>query len=116
MRQNLLFQIIFIFYFQLIKQLPDLGAKNKAIALCDSYDGSYSIKARALIHAHLSRIPLNPNTLEKDKQYIVKKCPYLIQEMVTCANRVILLAYARRGTYVYYINYKFFFFFLNKIF
>lgn len=28
--------------------------------------------------------------------------------MVTCANRVILLAYARRGTHVYYINYKFF--------
>lgn len=78
--------------YSLIKQLPDIGAKNKATPLCDSY----SIKARALIHAHLSRISLNPETLEKDRQYIVKKCPYLIQEMVTCVNRVILLAYARR--------------------
>lgn len=58
----------------------------------------YSIKARAIIHAHLSRIPLNPETLEKDRQYIVKKCPYLIQEMITCVNQLILLAYARRGT------------------
>ncbi|CAK9804102.1 Translocation protein SEC63 homolog [Anthophora quadrimaculata] len=78
--------------YSLIKQLPDVGAKNKETPLCDSY----SIKARALIHAHLSRLQLNPETLDKDRQYIVKKCPYLIQEMVTCVNRVILLAYARR--------------------
>ncbi|XP_003702349.1 translocation protein Sec63 [Megachile rotundata] len=78
--------------YSLIKQLPDLGVKNKETPLCDSY----SIKARALIHAHLSRLQLNPETLEKDRQYIIKKCPYLIQEMVTCVNRVILLAYARR--------------------
>lgn len=76
--------------YSLIKQLPDLEAKNKT--LCDLYP----IKAKALIHAHLARIPLNPETLEKDKQYIVKKCPYLIQEMVTCVNRVILLAYAKK--------------------
>ncbi|XP_031848650.1 translocation protein Sec63 [Nomia melanderi] len=78
--------------YSLIKQLPHLGVKNKEEPLCNSY----SIKARALIHAHLFRIPLNPETLEKDRQYIVKKCPYLIQEMVTCVNRVIVLAYARR--------------------
>lgn len=89
---------MYLFHFQLTKQLPDLGAKNKATPLCDSY----SVKARALIHAHLFRILLNPETLEKDRQYIVKKCPYLIQEMVTCVNRVILLAYARRGIYVCY--------------
>lgn len=76
----------------LIKQLTNLGEKNKEIPLCHLY----SIKARALIHAHLSRIPLNPETLDKDRQYIVKKCPYLIQEMVACVNQVILLAYARR--------------------
>lgn len=60
----------------------------------------YSIKARALLHAHLSRIPLNPETLDKDRQYIVKKCPYLIQEMVGCIHQVILLAYARRGKHL----------------
>lgn len=85
--------MIIIVLFQLIRQLPNLGEKNKEMPLCHLY----SIKARALIHAHLSRIPVNPETLDKDRQYIVKKCPYLIQEMVTCVNQVILLAYARRG-------------------
>lgn len=56
----------------------------------------YSIKARAILHAHLSRIPLNPETLEKDRQFIVKKCPYLIQEMVSCVHQLVMLAYARR--------------------
>lgn len=76
----------------LIKQLPNLGEKNKEMPLCHLY----SIKARAIIHAHLSRIALNPETLEKDRQYIVKKCPYLIQEMVSCVNQIILLAYSGR--------------------
>ncbi|KAH0956699.1 hypothetical protein HN011_007422 [Eciton burchellii] len=76
----------------LIKQLPNLGEKNKEVPLCHLY----SIKARALLHAHLSRILLNPETLDKDRQFIVKKCPYLIQEMVACVHQVILLAYARR--------------------
>lgn len=78
--------------YSLIRQLPDLREKNKQVPLCFSY----SIKARALLHAHFSRIPLNPETLDKDRQYIVKKCPYLIQEMVTSVNQVILLAYAKR--------------------
>lgn len=56
----------------------------------------YSIKARAILHAHLSRIPLNAETLEKDRQFIVKKCPYLIQEMVSCVHQLVMLAYARR--------------------
>lgn len=76
----------------LIKKLPNLGEKNKETPLCHLY----SIKARAIIHAHLTRIPLNPQTLEKDRQYIVKKCPYLIQEMVTCVNQLIMLAYSGR--------------------
>lgn len=59
----------------------------------------YSIKARALLHAHLSRIPLNPDTLEKDRRYVVGKCPYLIQELVSCVNQLIVLAYARRGNF-----------------
>ncbi|EFN80552.1 translocation protein SEC63 homolog [Harpegnathos saltator] len=76
----------------LIKQLPNLGEKNKEIPLCNMY----SIKARALLHAHLSRIPLNPETLDKDRQYIVKKCPYLIQEMIRCIHQVIFVAYAKK--------------------
>lgn len=77
---------------QLIKQLPNLNEKCKELPLCRTY----SIKARAILHAHLSRIPLNPETLDKDRQFILKKCPYLIQEMVSCVNQLIILAYARR--------------------
>ncbi|XP_012272858.1 translocation protein SEC63 homolog [Orussus abietinus] len=76
----------------LIKQLSNLNEKNKEIPLCYLY----SIKARALLHAHLSRMPLNPDTLEKDRQYIVKKCPYLIQEMIACISHLIMMAYARK--------------------
>lgn len=77
----------------MIKQLPNLNEKNREFPLCSKY----SIKARAIIHAHLSRIPLNPDTLEKDRQYIIKKCPYLILEMISCLNHLIVLAYARQG-------------------
>ncbi|XP_029726564.1 translocation protein SEC63 homolog [Aedes albopictus] len=76
----------------LIKQLPNLNEKCKELPLCRMY----SIKARAILHAHLSRMALNPHTLDKDRQFIVKKCPYLIQEMVSCVNQLIMLAYARR--------------------
>ncbi|CAH2020153.1 unnamed protein product, partial [Acanthoscelides obtectus] len=76
----------------MIKQLPNLGEKNKERPLCYLY----SIKARAIIHAHLSRIPLNQKTLELDRQYIIRKCPYLIYEQVSCVNQLIMLAYARR--------------------
>jgi len=76
----------------LIKQLPNLNEKCKEMPLCRTY----SIKARAILHAHLGRMPLNPETLEKDRQFIVQKCPYLIQEMVSCVNQLIMLAYARR--------------------
>lgn len=60
---------------------------------------NYSIKARALIHAHLTRLTLKPDTLDLDRMYIVKKCPYLIQEMVGVVSQLILLAYAQRGLY-----------------
>lgn len=76
----------------LIKQLPHLNEKCKEVPLCRNY----SVKARAIIHAHLSRLPLNPNTLEKDRQFVIKKCPYLVNEMVSVVNQLIMLAYAGR--------------------
>lgn len=76
----------------LIKQLPHLNEKCKEVPLCRNY----SVKTRALIHAHLSRIQLNPNTLEKDRQFVMRKCPYLVQEMVSVVNQLIMLAYAGR--------------------
>lgn len=76
----------------LIRKLPNLNEKCKEHPLCRLY----SIKARAILHAHLSRMTLNPDTLDVDRQFIVKKCPYLIQEMVSCVHQLVMLAYARR--------------------
>ncbi|RWS01622.1 Translocation protein SEC63-like protein [Dinothrombium tinctorium] len=77
---------------QLIKELGNVGEKNKEKPFCLSY----SIKARSLIHAHLGRIKLPPNTLEIDKIQILKKCPYLIQEFVQCVAQLTMLAMAGR--------------------
>merc|ERR1719384_1598835 len=76
----------------LMKSLSNLGVNNKEKPLCFSY----SVKARALLHAHLSRIALPEKTLHEDRLYIIKKCPFLIQEMVTCTSQLILLAHAGR--------------------
>lgn len=78
-----------------MKKIQNLGEKNKEFPLCRNY----SLKARAIIYAHLSRIPLNPETLEQDRQYIIKKCPYLIQEMIMCVNQLIFLAYSGRSKF-----------------
>ncbi|CAL1289764.1 unnamed protein product [Larinioides sclopetarius] len=76
----------------LIKELPNLGEKNKERPLCFSY----SIKARALLHAHLHRMKLPSSNLEEDQMYIVKKCPTLISEFVQCASQMTMLALAGR--------------------
>ncbi|XP_045764249.1 translocation protein SEC63 homolog [Maniola jurtina] len=76
----------------LLRELPNLGEKNKEQPLCRPY----SIKARALLHAHLMRMKLPADTLEVDRRYIVSRCPNLIVEMVNCVNQLIALAYARR--------------------
>ena len=52
---------------QLIKSLPNIQEKNRELPLCCPY----SIKARCLIHAHLSRISLPENTLVKGKSFRV---------------------------------------------
>lgn len=44
---------------QLIKHLPNLDEKNKEKPLCYPY----SVKARALLHAHFQRLDLPPDTL-----------------------------------------------------
>jgi len=77
---------------QLMKGLPNLGINNKEKPLCFGY----SVKARALVFAHLSRVPLPKLSLHQDRLYIVKKCPYLVHEMVSCISQLILLAHAGR--------------------
>lgn len=80
-------------FFQLMKQIENLGEKNRERPLCYKY----SIKARALIHAHLSRIPLNPETLDRDRMYVIKKCPALINEMINCVVQLIKFSYYSGG-------------------
>jgi len=70
---------------QLAKDLPHLQEKNREPPLCYPF----SIKARALLQAHLSRLELNPNTLLKDKNRMIKKCPFLINEMVSVAAQLV---------------------------
>ena len=77
---------------QLMKSIPNLGINNKEKPLCFGY----SVKARALLFAHLSRIPLPPLSLHQDRLYVIKKCPFLIHEMVNCISQLILLAHAGR--------------------
>lgn len=77
---------------RLIRDLPKLGEKNKEKPLCYSY----SIKTRAVLHAHLSRMKLPATTLELDRCFIVRKCAYLLQEFVQCVAQLITLALSGR--------------------
>ncbi|CAB0007487.1 unnamed protein product [Nesidiocoris tenuis] len=79
-------------YPQIMKQLSNFGEKNKEKPICYLY----ALRARVIMFAHLSRIPLPEKTLDKDRMYIIKKCPYLIREMVNVVSTLIMLAYARR--------------------
>ncbi|CAK9296706.1 unnamed protein product [Gordionus sp. m RMFG-2023] len=76
---------------QLLKRMTNLNEKNKERPL----SAPYSIKARILFHAHLTRLDLPANTLDLDKKYILKKCPALLNEMVNCVAQ--LMAFANSG-------------------
>jgi len=71
----------------LIRELPHLNEKNKEKPLCFPY----SVKARALMHAHFSRIALPRDTLQKDLDTVLKKAPYLIKEMINVVGQLIAL-------------------------
>eukprot|EP00794_Sanderia_malayensis_P000374 gene374-1007_t len=72
----------------LIGALPNLNEKNKEIPLCYPY----SVKARAMLHAHLSRIDIPQDTLRLDLELILKKCPYLLKEMINIVNQLTAMA------------------------
>lgn len=55
-----------------MKRLPNLEEKNKEKPLCFPY----SVKARALLHAHFMRLDLPPNTLEIGKRKNWKRCKF----------------------------------------
>ncbi|KAK2710129.1 hypothetical protein QYM36_013713 [Artemia franciscana] len=64
---------------------------------------SYSVKLRVLIHAHLSRLSLNPQTLEKDRIGVIRKCRTLIQEMCVCFSQLMMLAHTGQISKIPYL-------------
>lgn len=69
----------------LLKELPDVQEKIRE----QPYSYLFSIKARALIHAHLLRVDLPADTLLKDKVVVVKKAPFLINELVNVVSNLV---------------------------
>lgn len=76
---------------QLFGSLPHLNEKNKEPPFCYIY----SVKARALLHSHLSRLDLPADTLKPDLELILKKCPYLLKEIINIIYQ--FTAYAKMG-------------------
>ncbi|KAF5400536.1 Translocation protein SEC63 [Paragonimus heterotremus] len=77
----------------LIMKIPIFTIFRKAIVGSPS-----SVKARALIYAHLDRIPLSSKTLHLDQQYIIKNCPRLIDEMINSLLYVLAVAMDEAGS------------------
>jgi len=53
----------------------------------------YSVKARILIYSHLHRLDVASATLQLDIDYILRKAPLLIQEMVNCIAQLTTMAH-----------------------
>ncbi|XP_070568773.1 translocation protein SEC63 homolog [Ptychodera flava] len=78
----------------LIRELSGTGMNEKLKEKPMCYP--YALKARALLHAYLNKRDLPPKTLQKDQDYILKKCPMLINEMVNVVAQLVLYAHAGR--------------------
>jgi translocation protein SEC63 len=74
----------------LLKDLPKDNVKERPLCF------PYSIKTRAILLAHLNRIPLPPDTLDADRAFILHKVPLLIQEMVQIFSQLVVFASAGR--------------------
>lgn len=72
----------------LMRDLTDLQEKIREFPFCHPY----SVKARSLIHAHLLRMDLPPDTLDKDRNIIVKKAPFLLNELVNVVSNLVATA------------------------
>ncbi|BFG01412.1 translocation protein SEC63 homolog [Drosophila madeirensis] len=73
----------------LFRHLKNFDPTTKEYPFCLKY----VIKARTILHAHLSRLNLKPATLERDRQLIVRLCPHLIQALLQCLSQVARLRY-----------------------
>uniref|UniRef100_A0A4W3JCS7 Translocation protein SEC63 homolog n=1 Tax=Callorhinchus milii TaxID=7868 RepID=A0A4W3JCS7_CALMI len=76
----------------LIRELGNVNEKKKELPFCLPY----SVKARVLLHAHLSRLDIT-NTLEEDYWLVIRKCPGLLQEMINVGCQLTMMANTRGG-------------------
>lgn len=75
---------------QLIREIGGINLKkNEPPLTCP-----YSLKSRVLLLAHLSRMQI-PETLKEDQQFILRKGPALLQEMVNVICQLIIMARSR---------------------
>ncbi|EGV98833.1 Translocation protein SEC63-like [Cricetulus griseus] len=75
---------------QLIREIGSINLKKNELPLTCPY----SLKARVLLLSHLARMKI-PETLEEDQQFMLKKCPALLQEMVNVICQLIIMARSR---------------------
>ncbi|CAF0722947.1 unnamed protein product [Adineta ricciae] len=77
---------------KLFRELPDIQEKTKE----RPFQMPYCLKARTLLHAHLQRLTSLSPELENDKRYVVKKSPYLINEMINIEAQLVAMGHAGR--------------------
>ncbi|TKR92659.1 hypothetical protein L596_007271 [Steinernema carpocapsae] len=75
-----------------MRELKNLSENKKEPPLSHPY----SLKARTLLHAHLSRLPLLSENLENDQRYIIGKCPALVEEMLSLMVQLYFYGHASR--------------------
>jgi len=60
----------------------------------DHFNFHICLKTRTLLHAHLHRLNTLSDDLGKDKRYVVKKTPYLINEMINIEAHLVAMGHA----------------------
>lgn len=79
------------------RELPASQEEKKlASTPTNLFSYPHAIKARLIICAHMNRVPLPVNTLEPDRQYIVRKTPMLLQEMINLFIKLLYLYFQGR--------------------
>jgi translocation protein SEC63 len=83
---------------QVNQALPEKVLDKKKI---DQFSRPYAAKARTLLHAHLYRMHeiLGRDTLLADLNYILRKCPMLIQDMISVIVQMTMMKMAGECVY-----------------
>ncbi|MGH0164007.1 UNVERIFIED_CONTAM: hypothetical protein FKN15_046509 [Acipenser sinensis] len=77
---------------ELIRDLGNINVKKKEPPFCYPY----SLKARVLMLSHLARMEVSED-IKEDQQFVVRKSPALLQEMVNVGCQLTMMANSRGG-------------------